>query len=88
LKDGFYTGGGHDVLMKKSTSKGGHGFAPQRPELHASLVMHGPDVRSACDLGVVRMTQIGPTIASWFEVALSPHADVPLVIQPRTPSSR
>jgi hypothetical protein len=84
LKNGFYTGAGHDVLVKKAGAKGGHGFAPTRPELHASLVMHGPDVPAVGNLGVVRMTRIGPTIASWFEVALSPKADAPLVLQQRT----
>jgi len=27
-RDGFYTGSGHDMLLKPSTSKGGHGFDP------------------------------------------------------------
>jgi len=40
------------------------------------------------NLGVVRMTQIGPTIAAWFDVALSPHADAPLVLQATTTSAR
>jgi predicted AlkP superfamily pyrophosphatase or phosphodiesterase len=82
MKDGFYTGLGHDVLVKPSASKGGHGFAPTRPDLHASLIMRGPDAGTAGNLGVVRMTQIGPTIASWFDVALSPHADTPLALAP------
>ena len=78
MQTGFYSGSGHDVLLTKTTSKGGHGFAPTRPELHASLVLRGPDVPKAGNLGVVRMTQIAPTIASWLGVALSPGADAPL----------
>ena len=65
-EEGFYSAIGHDALLEKTPSKGGHGFAPTRPELHASLVMRGPDVRQRGNLGVVRMSQIGPTIASWF----------------------
>ena len=36
--DNFYTGSGHDMLLKPSTSKGGHGFDPERPAMHASLI--------------------------------------------------
>lgn len=78
LKTGFHAGGGTDALVKEAGSKGTHGFAPQRPELHASLIMSGPDVPKSGSLGTVRMTQIGPTIAFWFGVVLSPSADTPL----------
>ena len=40
--------------------------------------MQGPDVPNTGNVGLVRMTQIGPTIASWFEVSLSPKADSPI----------
>ena len=80
MKANFYSGGAHDVLLTNSGSKGGHGFMPTRPELHASLIMAGPNVPKAGDLGVVRMTQIAPTIASWFGVGLSPKADTPLTL--------
>lgn len=63
---------------ESAASKGGHGFGPTRRDLHASLVMQGPDVPNTGNLGLVRMTQIGPTIASWFEVSLSPKADSPI----------
>ena len=86
MKEGFYTANGHDVLVKKTSDRGGHGFAPSRPDLYASLVMAGPDVGRRGNLGVIRMTQIGPTIASWFDVALSPHADVPLALPPTRPT--
>ena len=74
MKEGFYTNGAHDVLVKQAGSKGGHGFAPTRPELHASLIMVGPDVpKAGSSLGIVRMTQIAPTIASWFGVSMAPQ---------------
>jgi predicted AlkP superfamily pyrophosphatase or phosphodiesterase len=78
FKAGFQSGSGTDVLVKTGGAKGTHGFAPTRPELHASLIMAGPDVPNAGSLGTVRMTQIGPTIASWFGLVLSPEADAPL----------
>jgi hypothetical protein len=48
-----------------------------------SLIARGPDMKASGSLGVIRMTQIGPTIASWFDVPLSAHADTPLAV--RTP---
>ena len=78
MKPGFYTGWAHDALLVNSTSKGGHGFDPARPELKATLVLAGPDVPKAGDLGLVSMTRIAPTVAKWFDVRLSPEADRPL----------
>jgi predicted AlkP superfamily pyrophosphatase or phosphodiesterase len=88
MKEGFYTNGAHDVLVKNTSSKGGHGFAPTRPELHASLIMAGPDVPKAGSLGIVRMTQIAPTIASWFGVSMAPNVDQPLALTARSSGSR
>jgi len=85
MRNGFYSGGGHAALLSKPSGKGGHGFAPARPELHASLVMSGPDVPKAGTLGVVRMSQIGPTIASWFKTTLSPQADRPIAFPAKSP---
>jgi hypothetical protein len=56
--------------------------------MRASLVMVGPDVPRAGDLGVVPMTRIAPTLAKWFGVQLSPEADAPLELKPSPPSSR
>lgn len=86
MKSGFAVGAGTDALVKKTGSKGSHGFGPERTELHASLIMRGPDVPKAGSLGIVRMTQIGPTIASWFDVTLSPKADTPLPLKPAVSS--
>ena len=78
MKPGFYLGAAHGELRVPTTGKGGHGFDPSLPALHASLIMAGPDVTARGDLGIVRMTQIGPTMAKWFGVRLSEQADVPL----------
>jgi hypothetical protein len=81
MKNGFYTNGANDVLVKPAGNKGGHGFAPTRQDLHASLIMAGPDVpKGGVSLGVVRMTQLAPTVASWFGVAMPPNADQPLAL--------
>lgn len=78
MNPGFYTGWGRDALLIESTSKGGHGFDPALAELKASLIMSGPDVPKTGDLGLVPMTRIAPTVATWFDVRLSPDADRPL----------
>lgn len=76
--DGFYTGGGHDVLVKVSGSKGGHGFDPTRPALHSSFILAGPNVQGRGSVGVIKMTQIAPTLAQLLDVTLSPAAAKPL----------
>ena len=78
MKDGFYTSPSHTVLLQPTTTKGGHGYDPAVPALHASLILAGPDVGKTGDLGVVRMTQIAPTLARWFGVRLVAEADQPL----------
>jgi predicted AlkP superfamily pyrophosphatase or phosphodiesterase len=80
MRSGYYTGLAHDQLLAPAVSKGGHGNDPARQELHASLVMAGPNVPRAGNLGIVRMTQIAPTIAGWFGVSLSLNADKPLTL--------
>ena len=78
MRPGFYTGAAHTALRQPTAGKGGHGFDPAMPALHASLIVAGPNVTKKGDLGVVRMTQIAPTIAKWFGVRLVAGADQPL----------
>lgn len=80
--DGFYTGSGHDVLVTTAGSKGGHGFDPARPALHASFILAGPSVQKRGAIGVIKMTQIAPTLAAILDVSLSPAAAKPLVLGP------
>jgi predicted AlkP superfamily pyrophosphatase or phosphodiesterase len=80
MQPGFATGSGHDRLLTTGEDRGNHGFDPSRPELHASLILNGPRVPRVGNLGTVRMTQIAPTLAQWFGVGLSPHADRPLTL--------
>jgi predicted AlkP superfamily pyrophosphatase or phosphodiesterase len=78
MRPKFYMGAAHTALRQPTAGKGGHGFDPAMPALHASLIVSGPDVAKKGDLGVVRMTQIAPTIAKWFGVRLVESADTPL----------
>ena len=82
MKNGWYTGFGTETLIVPAEGpRGGHGFAPSRRELHASLILNGPGIPKR-DLGVVKMTQIAPTLAQILGVSLSPRADTPLVLTP------
>lgn len=81
MNDGFYTANAHDALVKPSTSKGGHGFAPDRQALHASLILAGPAVQRRGSLGVVRMTQVAPTLAGILGVALDAQAGPPIPLK-------
>lgn len=78
MRSEFYVGAGHDALMTDTASKGGHGFDPTITEMHASLIISGPGMKGQGNLGVVRMTQIAPTLAGLLRVSLSPQADQPL----------
>ena len=86
--DGFYTGRGHDVLVKPSTTKGGHGFGPDRAALYSSFILAGPTVSKRGSIGVIRMTQIAPTLASILGVSLSPSAAQPLMLSPTATTSQ
>ena len=59
-------------------AKGGHGFAPDRRALHSAFVMGGPAVQRRGSVGVIRMTQIAPTLAGILGVSLAPDAGAPL----------
>lgn len=84
MKPGWYTSGATDAITGPPPSRGGHGFPPDYPELHASLIVSGPGIAPGQDLGLVRMTQVGPTIAALLGLELSPDADEPLDVR-RTP---
>lgn len=78
MQPGFYSSAGHDAVVVPTRNKGGHGFDPNIPALHASFIIAGPDARPGVNLGIVRMTQIAPTLARLLGVSLSPQADQPI----------
>jgi predicted AlkP superfamily pyrophosphatase or phosphodiesterase len=78
MADGFYTGAGTSALMGTPANKGGHGFDPTRPALRASFIGSGPAFTRRGSLGIVRMTQIAPTLARVLGVGLAPQADTAL----------
>ncbi len=76
--DGFYTSNGVDRLVVPSAERGGHGFDPSRPALHASFIAAGPHVTRRGSIGTIKMIQVAPTIARILGVQLSPLAGEPI----------
>ena len=83
MRPGFYSGSGNDVISTTPRNKGGHGFDPNLPQLHASFIIAGPGARAGTNLGIVRMTQIAPTLAKVLGLSLSPRADQPISLHPQ-----
>ena len=42
-----------------------HGYDPRRPEMHASLLLYGPNVAHGTIAGA-RLVDVAPTIAAWL----------------------
>jgi predicted AlkP superfamily pyrophosphatase or phosphodiesterase len=51
--------------------RGYHGFAPDRPALHASLILSAPQLRKRGDLGIVPLTSVANTLAAYLGIELS-----------------
>jgi predicted AlkP superfamily pyrophosphatase or phosphodiesterase len=64
FQDG-YTG---EVIVP-SSSKGTHGYDPERPEMSSSLIVHGPGIKPGPVAGA-RLIDLAPTVASWLGLAL------------------
>jgi predicted AlkP superfamily pyrophosphatase or phosphodiesterase len=62
-------------LVTASEEKGVHGYFPDRPEMHATLILQGPGVPVGRNLGEVDMRRIAPTLAHILGVPL-PGADL------------
>jgi predicted AlkP superfamily pyrophosphatase or phosphodiesterase len=78
-REGFYFIASLDgEWSSASTSRGHHGYAPDRPEMYASFLVLGPGLSKKGDLGVIRMTAIAPTLARYLGVTLGSEADAPL----------
>ena len=80
---GFYFGTElRGPLLTPSSSKGMHGYLPDRPEMHAAFYMKGPGVPAGRDLGVIDMRQLAPTFARVLEVQLPSAKQAGLIVEP------
>ena len=76
---GFYFGAGlRGALTAPGTSKGTHGYLPERPEMHASFFIVGPGIETGRDLGVIDMRRIAPTLARILGIKLPSATQAPL----------
>lgn len=78
MRKTFYTGGGHDVLLKPEALKGGHGFEPERPEMLAALILSGAGVDRRGSLGIVPLSGVASTLGRILGVQLPAPAAPPL----------
>jgi predicted AlkP superfamily pyrophosphatase or phosphodiesterase len=77
LAPGFLVGNAlRGDLLTPTTTKGMHGYLPERPEMHASFFVRGANIAQARNLGIIDMRQIAPTLASVLVVEL-PTAQQP-----------
>jgi predicted AlkP superfamily pyrophosphatase or phosphodiesterase len=75
---GFYFGTAvHGELLTPATSKGTHGYLPERTEMHAALFVKGRGIARQ-ELGVIDMRQIAPTVAAWLGVEVPNAGAAPL----------
>ena len=70
MNAGYYTNLGFRGDLLIARSGGGHGYDPRRPELHAFFLAAGPGIRAGTTLGVIRQTDIGPTVAKLLRLRL------------------
>jgi predicted AlkP superfamily pyrophosphatase or phosphodiesterase len=65
-------------LVTPSRQKGTHGYFPTHPEMHATLMIVGPDVPAHASLGEIDMRSIAPTLAKLLGVPLPSATAKPL----------
>jgi predicted AlkP superfamily pyrophosphatase or phosphodiesterase len=63
---------------------GTHGYDPEHPELHASLLVQGPNVLPG-RIANARLIDIAPTIAKWFGIPMPNVEGTPLQIPVTAP---
>ena len=79
---GFYFGPAlRGALLTPATSKGTHGYLPDRPELRSVFFIRGTGIAAGRDLGQIDMRQIAPTLAQLLGVKLSESSAAPLKVR-------
>jgi predicted AlkP superfamily pyrophosphatase or phosphodiesterase len=84
LNSGYMTGSGTsgDLVNALPDEKGGHGFSPEFPEMHASFFAAGVGIAHHRDLGIIDMRQIAPTVAKILNLQMPSAKATPLHVQP------
>jgi predicted AlkP superfamily pyrophosphatase or phosphodiesterase len=74
-------GFGGEFAGAPSIYRATHGYDPNRPEMHASLLLYGPNVPHGTLAGA-RLVDVAPTIASWLGLAMTGVDGKPLQVTP------
>jgi predicted AlkP superfamily pyrophosphatase or phosphodiesterase len=71
FQPGFYLGNAlTGALLTPGTSRGTHGYLPDRPEMHATFLIRGRGIAAGRKLDVIDMRAIAPTLARVLGVSL------------------
>jgi predicted AlkP superfamily pyrophosphatase or phosphodiesterase len=63
-------------LVTPGRQKGAHGYFPEHPEMHSTLIIDGPSLERRGSVGDIDMRAIAPTVAKLMGLTL-PSADLP-----------
>ncbi|MEW6126644.1 MAG: ectonucleotide pyrophosphatase/phosphodiesterase [Acidobacteriota bacterium] len=69
---------GDEVQSSGATYKGTHGYLPSRPEMYASLIIYGANVRVGAKLALAKMIDIAPTAAACLGLSFEKAEGRPL----------
>jgi predicted AlkP superfamily pyrophosphatase or phosphodiesterase len=71
---GFYATGEHsDEAVRAGSSKGMHGYLPDRLDMRATLLLYGPKIAPSVLKGA-RLIDVAPTVAGFLNLSL-PHVE-------------
>ena len=65
---------GEDIVIKKETPNGTHGYLPDQPDMLGTLIMSGYGVKKGATLGKISNLDVAPTMARLLGVEM-PTAD-------------
>jgi predicted AlkP superfamily pyrophosphatase or phosphodiesterase len=65
--------------ITRSTDGGAHGYDPERPDMHAALLVTGPGIAPGI-MERARLIDIAPTVAQWLGFKLEKAEGRPLPI--------
>jgi predicted AlkP superfamily pyrophosphatase or phosphodiesterase len=82
--EGFTIAEGYNGdYISLSPFAGAHGYDPERPEMHASLLAYGPLIAPGKIAGA-RLIDVAPTVATWLGIKMDRAEGVPLPIRLRS----
>jgi len=72
FRPGYYAGTAlaGDLVTKLAETQGGHGYAPDSPQMRAAFFASGRAVAAGRNLGIIDMRQVAPTVARLLGVNL------------------